>query len=292
MSSKYNISIVIPTIGNRNLMPTIKSLNNSSIAIDEIIISIPFDVEIETELFQNFSNLIIYKSRYKGQVAQRIEGFKIAKNEIVVQLDDDIILEKNCLKLMFDFIQLNHKCSISAHFFDMITKRSIYYQEDKKGFASFFFLSELLNSRNKIYNKIKSGKNMHQNGAISKSGFETYPDMQKHSAPFITGWIPGGCVMHHKSNLILYNFFPFSGKAYCEDLYHSIALKKNNIKLYYHPNAKAYLEIENVKSNFTGFFKYLKNDFVIRKKLVEENKLSKTRMIMVYIIKTFFCLFK
>ena len=49
MISKPDISVVIPTIGNRNLIPTIKSLNNSSIGIDEIIISIPFDVEIETE---------------------------------------------------------------------------------------------------------------------------------------------------------------------------------------------------------------------------------------------------
>ena len=213
MISKPDISVVIPTIGNRSLIATLKSLNNSSIGINEIIISIPFDVEIETGLFQNFSNIIIYKSKYKGQVAQRIEGFKIAKNDIIVQLDDDIILEKNCLKLMFDFLQLNHQCSISAHFFDIITKKSIYYQEEKRGFAGLTFLSKRLNSRNKIYNKIKSGKNMHYNGTISKSGFETYPDIQIYSEPFITGWIPGGCVMHYKSNLVLYNFFPFYRKS-------------------------------------------------------------------------------
>ena len=58
MISKPDISVVIPTIGNRSLIPTLKSLNNSSIGINEIIISIPFDVEIETGLFQNFSNII------------------------------------------------------------------------------------------------------------------------------------------------------------------------------------------------------------------------------------------
>jgi len=286
------ISIIIATIGDRDLTPTLESIENSSIEIDEIIVSVPKETIINKRILRDHENVIIHSSKYKGQVHQRIEGFKIAKNEIVVQLDDDIILEKSCLNLMFDFIKLNQKSAISAHFHDIITKKSIYSREGKTGFFTFFFLSELQNSRNKIYNKIKNGNNVQQSGDISKSGFETYPDMQKHTKPFITGWIPGACVMHYKRNLILSNFFPFTGKAYCEDLYHSIALKKNNIKLYYHPNAKAYLKIESVKSNFNGFIKYLKNDFFIRKKLVEENKLSKTRMIIIYIIKIFSYLFK
>ena len=286
------ISIIIATIGDRDLTPTLESIENSSIEIDEIIVSVPKKTIINKRILRDHENVIIHSSKYKGQVHQRIEGFKIAKNEIVVQLDDDIILEKSCLNLMFDFIKLNQKSAISAHFHDIITKKSIYSREGKTGFFTFFFLSELQNSRNKIYNKIKNGNNVQQSGDISKSGFETYPDMQKHTKPFITGWIPGACVMHYKRNLILSNFFPFTGKAYCEDLYHSIALKKNNIKLYYHPNAKAYLKIESVKSNFNGFIKYLKNDFFIRKKLVEENKLSKTRMIIIYIIKIFSYLFK
>jgi glycosyltransferase involved in cell wall biosynthesis len=291
-----NISVIIPTIGDRDLIPTLNSLQNTNVAIDEIIISVPEKTEINKNLLLYNGKITIHFSKYKGQVLQRIEGFKVAKNDIVVQLDDDIVLEKNCLKLMYHFIKLNKTAALSAHFHDIISKKSIYTKEGNSRFSSFFFLSELNYFKNKfvskIYNKIKNGNTIEQKGAISKSGFETYPDIQIYSEPFITGWIPGGCVMHYKSNLVLYNFFPFSGKAYCEDLYHSIALKKNNIKLYYHPNAKAYLKIESVKSNFTGFVKYLKNDFVIRKQLVEENKLSKTRMIMVYIIKTFSYLFK
>jgi len=291
-----NISIVIPTIGNRDLLSTLVSIEESSIRVDEIIISIPNNVKLYDKYFKMFNNVRVINSDNKGQVVQRIEGFKSTKNEIVVQMDDDIILEKKCLELMYQQIKKNKKSAISAHFHDIVSKKSIYSKEGNSRFSNFFFLSELNYFKNKfaskIYNKIKNGNTIEQNGDISKSGFETYPDMQKHSEPFITGWIPGGCVMHYKSNLVLYDFFPFSGKAYCEDLYHSIALKKNNIKLYYHPNAKAYLKIESVKSNFTGFVKYLKNDFVIRKQLVEENKLSKTRMIMVYIIKTFSYLFK
>ena len=40
----------------------------------------------------------IIHSKIKGQVKQRIEGFKNVKNNIVVQLDDDIILKEDCLE--------------------------------------------------------------------------------------------------------------------------------------------------------------------------------------------------
>ena len=286
------ISVIIATIGDRNLSPTLNSLQNSNIEIDEIIISVPKKNIIDKRIFKNHENVLIHSSKHKGQVHQRIEGFKIAKNEVVVQLDDDIILDNNCLSLMFEFIVSNRKSAISAHFHDIISKKSIYSTEGNTSFSNFFFLSELKYLRNHIYNKIKNGNNVQENGDISISGFETYPNILQQKGPFISGWIPGGCIMHHKRNLILSNLFPFSGKAYCEDLYHSIALKKKNIELYYHPNAKAYLKIESVKSNFKIFINYLKNDFLIRKKLVEGNNLSKTRMILIYIIKIFSYLFK
>ena len=35
--------------------------------------------------------------------------------------------------------------------------------------------------------------------------------------------------MHFKKNLVLKNYFPFKGKAYSEDLFHSIELKKKKL---------------------------------------------------------------
>ena len=291
MNSNLKISIVIPSIGDRDLYETFHSINTSTIKIDEIILSLPANSNFNIDKYKKFKNLKIHYSKTKGQVAQRIEGFKVAQNDIIVQLDDDIILEKNCLKLMFDFIKLKKSTAVSAHFFNVISKKSIYIKDNNFRISNFLFLAELNYFKNQfinnIYNKIKNGNISQNNGSISRSGFETYPYFQDHKKPFISGWIPGGCVMHHQENLILSNFFPFSGKAYCEDLYHSIALKNNNISLYYHPNAKAFLKIESKKSNFKLFIKYLKDDFIIRKKLVEDNKLSKSRMFLVYLIKLF-----
>lgn len=290
------ISIVIPTIGNRNLTNTLNSIYQSSLKAEEVILSIPHDTCLDKNKFNHFKNLKIIKSLVKGQVVQRIEGFKVAQNDVVVQLDDDIILEKKCIELMHNFITKNNNVSVSAHFHDIISKKSIYLNEANQSFSNHFFLSELNNFKNKlinkIYNKIKSGNKRSTNGDISISGFETYPSFKDFNKPFISEWIPGGCVMHLKKNLVLSNFFPYTGKAYCEDLFHSIALKKNNIKLYYHTNAKAFLEIEDIKSSFKMYIKHLRADLQIRKKLVEQNKLSKSRMYFVYIIKTISYLFR
>lgn len=266
------ISIVIPTLGNRNLTDTLNSIYQSSLKAEEVILSIPQDTFLDKNKFNHFKNLKIIKSRVKGQVAQRIEGFKVAKNDVVVQLDDDIILERDCLKLMIAFIKKNNYSAVSAHFYDIATRKSIY---DKLNTNKYNFLKYIMN-----------GSNPGINGIITRSGFETYPNFNCDKNVIISEWIPGGCVMHLKKNLILSNFFPYSGKAYCEDLFHSIALKKNNIKLCYHTNAKAFLEIENIKSNFKIYLKHLRADFQIRKKLVEQNKLSKSRMYLVYLIKT------
>ena len=266
------ISIVIPTIGNRNLTDTLNSIYQSSLKAEEVILSIPQDTFLDKNKFNHFKNLKIIKSRVKGQVAQRIEGFKVAKNDIVVQLDDDIILERECLKLMLAFIKKNNNSAVSAHFYDIANRKSIY---DKLNTKKYNFLNYIMN-----------GSKVGISGIITRSGFETYPNFNCDKNVILSEWIPGGCVMHLKKNLVLFNFFTYTGKAYCEDLFHSIALKKNNIKLYYHTNAKAFLEIENIKSNFKIYIKHLRADFQIRKKLVEQNKLSKSRMYLVYIIKT------
>ena len=44
-------------------------------------------------------------------------------------------------------------------------------------------------------------------------------------------WIPGGCVIHRKENLLLFDYFPFKGKAFYEDVIQSIYLRKSGVKL-------------------------------------------------------------
>ena len=266
-----NLSVVIPSLGNRNLIPTLNSINNSSIVVDEIIISLPPNAKVDSINFKKFNNIKLRFSTIKGQVAQRIHGFKTAKNNIIVQLDDDIILEYNCLERLLDFINKNPRCAVSAHFHDLDSGLSIYQNLEKTYY--------------KLFNYLKNGIKTSSNGIITKSGFETYPYFREFSEPFQSEWIPGGCTMHLKKNLILHNYFPYSGKAYSEDLFHSIELKKNGIDLYYHPNAIAKLKVDKTKLSFKDFINNLSNDYTIRKILVKKNQLSIIRMNLAYIIK-------
>ena len=106
MNSNSKISVVIPSIGNRTLNKTLDSINNSSIIVDEIIVSLPPNSKFIIDNHKKHNNIKIHYSKFKGQVSQRIDGFKKAKNNFVLQIDDDIILEKKCLELKISNIQI------------------------------------------------------------------------------------------------------------------------------------------------------------------------------------------
>ena len=266
------ISIVIPTIGKRNLIPTINSLNNNSIKPEEIIIVFPNHESNNLVELKSINNVKIIKSKFKGQVKQRIEGFKYVKNDIVVQLDDDIILKHDCLERLINVLNNNGDCAVSPNLFDINKKKSIYNRNQ--------------GLKRKIFNLISHGKVNISHGIITNSGFESYPILNENNQGIIsTEWLVGGFVMHLKKNLILNDYFEFQGKAYCEDLYHSVLLKKKGVKLLIDSSAIAYLNIE-IETMFS-YFSNLKNDMRIRKKFVLRENLNVFRMYFVYIILIF-----
>ena len=74
---------------------------------------------------------------------------------------------------------------------------------------------------------------------------------------FETDWLPGGCILHYKKNLYLNNYYPFTGKAYCEDLIHSYFLRNNKIRLYVLKKSHCFTEIPYLPSSFEELKKYL-----------------------------------
>ena len=107
----YNVTVVIPTIGEKALFQVVNSLVKNNNIIKEIIIVIPKFYYNKIELIQ-FDNIVkIIKTDFKSQVKQRILGFRSAKYEFVLQLDSDILLEKNCMSLMCDYLTSKGKNS-------------------------------------------------------------------------------------------------------------------------------------------------------------------------------------
>ena len=83
-----SLSVVIPTLGAKSLLTVIKLLNDGNEIPSEILVCIP-EKYLNNIKLSNFSNVKIIKTPFTGQVSQRIEGFKNAKEKFVLQLDDD-----------------------------------------------------------------------------------------------------------------------------------------------------------------------------------------------------------
>ena len=100
------ISVVIATLGSERLNSTIKSINEGSIAPAEILICIPKGYQKNVENY-NYRNIRVIITDSMGQVTQRAEGFLACKYSLVLQLDDDIKLEYNCLEEMANYLNQN-----------------------------------------------------------------------------------------------------------------------------------------------------------------------------------------
>lgn len=109
------IEAIIPT-ANRSevLYRTLKSIAEQSILPLSIhIVDHSFDSTTEkvckeaSDVFQ--LNIQHYKATIKGAATQRIQAFQFIKSEYVLFLDDDIILEKDCLQIMLNVLVSDKK---------------------------------------------------------------------------------------------------------------------------------------------------------------------------------------
>ncbi|MCZ2473341.1 glycosyltransferase family 2 protein [Aquirufa ecclesiirivi] len=269
------LSVVIATLGGDSLQATIDSLNQSSIKPDEIIIAIPFGFE-ERVAHIKAENVQVLVTQSRGQVSQRCEGFKVCKGEYVIQLDDDFILETDCIFNLLDTLkQLDKKSACAPAFYFLETGISAYYQP--------LPLSRL----KKLFYFLINGVRGYQEGEISQAGTEIgiYPENQREKI-VKTQWLPGGMVLHHRDNLIIDNYFHFIGKAYSEDLFHSFELRKVGVSLYVVLNAKAWINDPRlgIKLSTNNWFKSIKRDYLIRTHLVKMMNKNLFRMNLYYVI--------
>lgn len=248
---KVNISVVVATVGEPSLENTIFSLNNGSLRPEEILICIPGDFAERVEKFTQLENVKIVKTEIKGQVGQRCEGFKLARNDLVLQLDSDIQLDKNCLAELVNCLGANKQAAVAPKLYNVKTKE--YYS---------FLIPQKHSILEKIvYWVINSGKGF-EAGKISCSGVNMgVPDIDED----VTGldWLPGGCILHRSENLVRENYYTFSGKAFAEDLFHSLKLKERSVSLVLSSKARCEVDLSssdsfNLKRFAKGYFAYAK----------------------------------
>lgn len=253
---QYFVSVVIPTLGGETLKKTIESLNSGIIIPKEILICIPEEHASDIEKF-SYENVQVIKTKCRGQVVQRIEGFKKSSCDYVIQLDDDIIVDKHCISSMikvFDTHESNN-IAVAPSLINISTGESVYKKPDK---------NRLIAS---LYYWLMNGSLGYQPGKIDKTGTPVGFDIKNEEVSILeSDWLAGGCIMHHRDNLVLDNYFPFNGKAFGEDVMHSLILKDRDTKLYIQPKSKCYLELDPMTAPiFSDFLINLKSEIKIRK---------------------------
>ena len=269
------LSVVIPTLGGIELEDTIEALQNSSIRPMEILICIPNSSELLAEIDLS-DNIEVIRTKKKGQVYQRMIGFLAVKGDLVLQIDDDIILVKNAIKrLVYCLDSLSGKAAISPNLLKQGTDQSAFSRNSNT--ISRRFSDWVLN-----------GRSGYKPGVLSLSGVGFDLDFKDNTqANTESEWIAGTCILHQSQNLITQDFFPFSGKAYSEDVIHSILLKQNGVKLYVCNNAIAYVGATPYPDSLIEFYRqYQATKYAVnlqRKGFVRLNLFSLLRLVKIIV---------
>jgi glycosyltransferase involved in cell wall biosynthesis len=268
------ISVVIPTLGGEQLFETISSLNSGSLVPLRIMVCIPEHSELQAS-FLDQDNVEIIRTRVRGQVAQRAVGLGMAKTEFVVQLDDDIRVEHDCLaQLVKSSKRLGPSSVVSPAFIIPLSGESLY----RIDFTSFF---------KKCYFHFLNGKDGYRPGTITRAGTTLGIDCSKiESTECESEWLPGGCVLHYLTNVITDNYYPFDGKAFSEDLYFSRLAAMKGLKLYISRDSRCVVDpMPTIEKQGLGeFFKGLSGDFRARSLFVKETGRSLPRMYSFYLL--------
>lgn len=254
---KPSLSVVVPSIGEATLINTIKSLQLSTFKPSEIIIVIP------KKFSQRFSqlkikNVKVLETKFAGQVQQRIAGFKMSSGELVLQLDSDITLSKECLRKLVEVIKIEgHDAAVAPSYLSADSREIQYTSKLKKLLGLFINFGE---------GSIK----VSINSFTWDAWYNNFEWPRKTSE---MNYLNGGCLLHWKKNLILDDYYPYKGKAYGEDLLHSYFLRKRGVRLFCVPFAKAATLVNSYEFNSPKlFFDFIKRTFIYKYKLTKITK--------------------
>lgn len=255
MSDERSITVVIATLGGDSLAATIQSLNSGTLVPAEILLCVPAENASKVAHLQGGTTSIV-KTDFRGQVAQRGAGFRCASNALVMQLDDDLLLDKFCLERLAATLHLlDPKAAVAPALVDVQTGQSVYKKPAKHGAVL------------ALYYWLMNGPRGYEPGRIDRSGSSIGVDPSVSAAPlYDVEWLAGGCVLHHRENLVMEDFWQLPGKAYYEDVVHSSILAANGIRLVIDPSALCSLELFHQASLKPGdFFRNLYRDYLGRR---------------------------
>jgi GT2 family glycosyltransferase len=241
-----SLSVVIPTLGGPSIVRTIEQLNRGTVTPMEILICIP-EKEAPRTAGLSIPNVRVVVTPCRGQVAQRAYGFAQARGELVMQLDDDIFVRETAVADMIALMGDARNVAVGPKLYDVETGKYHAFLVPgalKRGwFESLMFWAV-------------NGARGYQPGKIGLAGISMGVPEQPDNWSDLD-WLPGGCVLHRRENLELTNYYPFKGKAYAEDLFHSELLRRKGVRLLRCGSAVCDVDFaSNAQFDATGFFKW------------------------------------
>lgn len=224
-SQNLSLSVVIATLAGKELEQTIRYLRNGLSVPAEILVCIPENFTPQANIVEDECVRVIW-TPCRGQVAQRAFGLAQAKSDYVMQMDDDVVLSETSIGLLYDaLVKLGPGNAVSPLFKNAATQEYLtQYEKSIKGFLK-SLMSSLIGGAPWGHRRM---------GKIDQAGIPYAVDRRFVSAKALveTDWVPGGCVICHRDNLVLENYYPFAGKAYSEDVIHSLLWRRKGVRLW------------------------------------------------------------
>ena len=253
LKNHINVSVVIPTIGEKNLSTLIRDLLKGSRIPKEIILVYPPDYNIINSNLSN--NVILLKSKLKGQVYQRKFGIERAAHNTILQLDADLKIYKNTLKELWNtHLFFGEKVAIGPRIIHSLD--GVHLEKKQKKWKNVF--------------NILGGGNINVVSNKNPFRFDSwYQDWQPPQESGFVNILPGGCIMFNKTNYINFDYYPLKGKATGEDILNSAYFKKYGFKLFVNIKSKiihpGFSEYEH--SSFKDLWIYLIKVYKIKMKV-------------------------
>ena len=256
-------TIVIATAIRDSLIETLRCINNSTFTPEEVILSIPKGKTFNINEKFKFKIRII--SKEIGQVSQRIEGFKLVRTNLCIQMDDDIFFDRNFLELFISSFNKLPSRSALAPLYGINKEILSVLISPKIYFSNILFY--ILDSKFKP-----------NYGSITKVGFPIGINPKydsKFENPIVeTQWINGCCVIYNSKYLIKNWKYPYKGKAYAEDLLHSKFLAETGISLYVDRSLMISLKEDKKINKIYSIYMYFKAKIISYKAI---NSLKNSR---------------
>lgn len=230
-----NLSVVIATLGGASLDKTLRRLNSGSIRPSEILVCIP-ENEVSRIKYALADNVKIVVTSVRGQVAQRAVGLSLAKSSFIMQMDDDVYLEDGSLDRLLSSLQQMGRGNIIAPLYKNPADNHFITQfhSGMKGWLASVEASVLCSAP----------WGLRRMGKLTSLGIGYWVDPHYiQQDKFEVDWLPGGCVLCAREDVVTDNYYPLAGKAYTEDVVHSIQWRKRGCRLWALVTANCYTEV-------------------------------------------------